>query len=174
MKAKLSSPYRERNAESCQIEHGSVRIGRWTQKRERVEEYLKVKFIVQYSNYVTGDLKVITVTYVHVGDCAPDMWCAELCSVLTTSVSITNSESVAFDYVSCWNHSIQIVEIITEWMCMCYLIKQLLRLCNINGEWMSMENWWDDSDKRKWKYSEKNLSQCHFVWHKSPMDWPGF
>jgi len=29
-----------------------------------------------------------------------------------------------------------------------------------------MERWWNDSDKRKHKYVEKNVSQCHFVYHK--------
>jgi hypothetical protein len=30
----------------------------------------------------------------------------------------------------------------------------------------------NDIDRRKPKNSEKNLSQCHFVRHKSHMDWP--
>jgi len=30
-----------------------------------------------------------------------------------------------------------------------------------------MEKWWNDSDRLKLKYSQKNLSQCHFVRHKS-------
>jgi hypothetical protein len=38
---------------------------------------------------------------------------------------------------------------------------------------MSMEQWWSDTDRGKPKYSEKNLSHCHFVPHKSHTDWPG-
>ena len=38
---------------------------------------------------------------------------------------------------------------------------------------MSMECWWTDNDRRKAKYSEKNLSQSHFVHHRSYMDRPG-
>jgi hypothetical protein len=30
-----------------------------------------------------------------------------------------------------------------------------------------MEHWWNEIDRGKPKYSEKNLSQCHFVHHKS-------
>jgi hypothetical protein len=36
-----------------------------------------------------------------------------------------------------------------------------------------MEHRWNEIDKGKPKYSEKTLSQCHFVRHKSHMDWPG-
>ena len=34
-------------------------------------------------------------------------------------------------------------------------------------EWMSMEQWWNDTDRGKLKYRERNLSQCHSVQHKS-------
>jgi hypothetical protein len=36
----------------------------------------------------------------------------------------------------------------------------------------AMEHRWNEIDKGKPKYSRKNLSQCHFVHHKSHMDWP--
>jgi hypothetical protein len=36
-----------------------------------------------------------------------------------------------------------------------------------------MERRWNETDREKPKCSEKNLSQCHFVYHKSLMDWPG-
>jgi len=37
---------------------------------------------------------------------------------------------------------------------------------------MSMEHWWNDTDKIKRKYSEKTLTQCHCV-QDSHSDWPG-
>jgi hypothetical protein len=36
----------------------------------------------------------------------------------------------------------------------------------------SMEHWWNDTDREKPKYSEKNLSQCPFVHHKAHMNCP--
>jgi len=38
---------------------------------------------------------------------------------------------------------------------------------------MSIEFWWDDTDRRKAKHSEINLSQGQFAHHKYHKDWPG-
>jgi hypothetical protein len=38
---------------------------------------------------------------------------------------------------------------------------------------VSGESWWDDIDRVIPKNSEKNLAQCHFVHHRSHMEWPG-
>jgi hypothetical protein len=37
---------------------------------------------------------------------------------------------------------------------------------------ISVEHRWNDTDRGKLKYWEKNLSQRHSVHHKSHMDWP--
>jgi hypothetical protein len=37
-----------------------------------------------------------------------------------------------------------------------------------------MKQQWNDTDRRKLKYSKKNVSQCHFVHHKPHTDWPGY
>jgi hypothetical protein len=36
-----------------------------------------------------------------------------------------------------------------------------------------MKHWWNEIDRGKSKYSGKNLSQCHFVHHKSTWTDPG-
>jgi len=40
-------------------------------------------------------------------------------------------------------------------------------------EEMNAGHWQNDKDRGKPKYSEKNLSKCHFVQCKSQMDWNG-
>ena len=38
----------------------------------------------------------------------------------------------------------------------------------------NMERWWNGTDRGKNpKYSEKNISQSHFVYHKFHIDWTG-
>jgi hypothetical protein len=44
---------------------------------------------------------------------------------------------------------------------------------SVVDEWMSMEHWWNDTDRGILKYWEKNLSHTHFIHHKSHMDWTG-
>jgi len=39
--------------------------------------------------------------------------------------------------------------------------------------YMSVEYWWNDTDRGKLKSSKENLSQYYFVQHKSHMHWPG-
>jgi len=46
---------------------------------------------------------------------------------------------------------------------------QLPRLCSVSDRQVSRECWWDDSDRIGAKYCKRNLSQCHFVLHKSHM-----
>jgi hypothetical protein len=41
---------------------------------------------------------------------------------------------------------------------------------SVVDEWMSMEHWWNDTDRAQPKYSDKNLSQSHYIHHKSHMD----
>ena len=37
---------------------------------------------------------------------------------------------------------------------------------------MNGDHWWNDTDREKPKYSEKNLSQFHFLHYKSHIDYP--
>ena len=43
----------------------------------------------------------------------------------------------------------------------------------IVDEWMSIEQWWNDTERGKLKYWKKNPYQWHFVYHKLLIDWPG-
>jgi hypothetical protein len=38
---------------------------------------------------------------------------------------------------------------------------------------MGMEQWWDNTDRGTWKYTEETLCLYHTVHHKSHMDKPG-
>jgi len=35
---------------------------------------------------------------------------------------------------------------------------------------ISMKHWWNDTNRGKPVYLWKNLSQCHFIHHESPME----
>jgi len=38
---------------------------------------------------------------------------------------------------------------------------------------INTEHWWNDTDRRKPKYSDRNLSQCQSVHYESNTNWPG-
>ena len=39
--------------------------------------------------------------------------------------------------------------------------------------WVCMEYYWNDTDEETFKSLKRNLSQCHFVYQKPDVDWPG-
>lgn len=49
----------------------------------------------------------------------------------------------------------------------------LTTLSTTGDRWMSMQHWWNDADRGRLKYCENEQSHCHFIHHKSNMDWAG-
>ena len=42
------------------------------------------------------------------------------------------------------------------------------------NEWMSMEHWWNDTDRVNWSTQRKICPSVTFVYQKCNVDWPGF
>jgi hypothetical protein len=52
------------------------------------------------------------------------------------------------------------------------LCNPVMKMVSFLSFFRVIEHRWNEIDRVKPKYSGKNLSQCHFVHHKSHIDWP--
>jgi hypothetical protein len=59
------------------------------------------------------------------------------------------------------------------WGFLCNPVIKMTMMMIVFVLFLVMEHRWNEIDRGKPKYSKKNLSQCHFVHHKSHMHWPG-
>jgi hypothetical protein len=80
------------------------------------------------------------------------------------------SETCSVWKLRCWAKSRHLVVCLL----VCYLMMLSVAkiICQLN-EWMNVEHWGNDTDRRKRKQPEKNLSQCHSVHYKFHTHWPG-
>jgi hypothetical protein len=107
------------------------------------------------------------ISEVHVGNCVHSTSCLTSCVLLFTLVNVgmlpdpclptIYEHCMLFlffilfnDAVRFWNHIASMIE-----------------------NWMSMEQWWNDINMGKLKYSKKNLLHCHFVYHRHLIHWTG-
>ena len=87
-----------------------------------------------------------------------------------TVKEMTSLTKQFIDFRSCWTvymglpFKIKVFwEVFQRW-------SQLPILYSVGHRWT--KHWWNDSDTGKPKCSEKNLSQCQFVYYRFPIDWP--
>ena len=71
-------------------------------------------------------------------------------------ISLCRCELVHWFVRPCFLLSVVFNYTVSSWDC----------IASVKEEWMSMEHWWDDADRAKSKYSEKDMSQWQFVHHK--------